>query len=374
MFSRSLLLRTPARALWGHVRCHPIPAAAQYGLEIRSVRSACRIPSTVSPFSSSCTLHDSPNSPGKSGDKGPAKNYRKKMRKKRKTVMASAEELEAILEGTRFIEALKSGIKQKGQSAEPNFDAILEGVKEVELAQSASHAESLKNTEESDIDGLTEEAKVIELMTSAEAHPVRHIASLKNFWEHREEEMECATGPAVLDTLTEGEGTIELLVASEDQPETIKRRGKDVEHTTAGPVTLDALTEEANTIEQMVPPQDQTKAVKREEKVENQFSAATDQTMAATQDKKVENKYSASTLEAIHERTMTMESLIDQCKDTEHSAMLTEGEKMNESSVASASEGQVVPDISLMKGILKEGDVMGGEAAREEQGGVDGLE
>ena len=131
MLSR-VLYRATVRSLFGHAQCNPIPAA-QYGPEIYSIRSACRIPSVAaSPFSSSSALQDTPNNPGKSGDKGPGKNYRKKMRKKRNKATASAAESDALLEGMKAIQSLKSGNEQKktvGHSTEPRLDTILEGAK-----------------------------------------------------------------------------------------------------------------------------------------------------------------------------------------------------------------------------------------------------
>ena len=148
MLSRTFLF-TPARALLGHIRCCPVAGSLQ-------ILSVSRIPN-VSPFSSSCTLHDTTNKPGKSGDKGPAKNYRKKILKKQRksTVLLGGAKRDALMEGMKAIESLTSEAqpaghiaslmsyreksrykkqqrKMAGVAAGPELDAITDGIKMIE--------------------------------------------------------------------------------------------------------------------------------------------------------------------------------------------------------------------------------------------------
>ena len=261
MLSRVFLLRTPTRALLSHTQCYP----AACGLEIRSV-SARRVPSVVSPFSSSCTLLDTPNKPGKSGDKGPAKNYLKKMRKKQRKAMASAEVGDTIFEGMEAIESFisrsppvashmstgemvneKSRNKKKQRTVRElasghKLEAIVEGMKAIESLKSntRSSGKDLKKKRQNmkaaaglkfgkdEHDALMEGVKVIESLTS-EAQPAGHIASLMNTWEQkkkvakrRKKVVGRATG-SLLEAVTEGAKVMESLI---DQAKAAEQRRK----------------------------------------------------------------------------------------------------------------------------------------------------
>lgn len=78
MLSRTFLFAY-ARVLLGQTRCLPEAASLKNGRVI-SVEGA-------SSFSNSCILNDTPNKPGKSGDRGPERNYRKKVLKKQRKAM-----------------------------------------------------------------------------------------------------------------------------------------------------------------------------------------------------------------------------------------------------------------------------------------------
>ena len=82
------------------------PSAACLELEARKAPSP--LVSAPRNFSCSCALLDSPNKPGKSGDKGPKKNYKKKMIKRQKKEMDSVEmgpSLSSLLEEMKRTES-----------------------------------------------------------------------------------------------------------------------------------------------------------------------------------------------------------------------------------------------------------------------------
>ena len=320
-----------ARALLGHIqyRCHLIPAA-QRGVELRSARVGllCRILSV--PFSSSCTLHDAPNNPGKSGDKGPGKNYRKKMRKKRNKAMASAAESDALLEGMKAIQSLKiSGNKQKktvGPSTEPRLDTILEGAKrtiESAMIPQADHASK-----------------------------------------QGKKQMEKQAPASILEAIVEGTKVMESLL---DQPKAREQREEEeIKRTIAADALIDRA-DGAKAIESGVTAQDETVKTMSQGKKEL----------------REEKQAPASILEAIAEGAKMMETRLDQAKVTkrrrkegERAAMLdalVEGEKMIGSLVA--SEGQFVPGgTSSVKGRQRPRNMMSGRRARKEQRGVDDYE
>ena len=89
-----------ARILLSSVRCTP---SAAVNLETAASSKAATLRTFAASFSTSCVLQDSPNNPGKSGDRGPGKNYRKKMLKKRNKVMGkgSAADLSGLLAGLK---------------------------------------------------------------------------------------------------------------------------------------------------------------------------------------------------------------------------------------------------------------------------------
>ena len=320
MLSRALCLAR-SRSLLGHVQ-HPIPAA-QCGIKVYSAR---QIPSVaVSPFSSSSTLHDTPNNPGKSGDKGPGKNYRKKMRKKRNKATVSAAESDALLEGMKAIRSLKSGNKQKktvGHSTEPRLDTILEGAKRTIESAVKPQADQV----------VKQEKKPVERQAPA----------------------------SMLEAIAEGTKVMESLL---DQPKAREQREEEIKHT----IAPDALTDGAKAIELGVTTQDETVKTMSQGKKQVLW----------------EKNAPASILEAITEGAKMMETRLDQAKATkrkkkegERAAMLdalVEGEKMIGSLVA--SEGQFVPGgTSSVKGRQRPRDVMGGRRARKEQRGVDDYE
>ena len=163
MLAKTVLLCTPVRVFLGHARCYP----AAGSLYIHSI-SRIRTSNIVSPFSSSCTLRDTPNKPGSSGDKGPAKNYRKKMRKKQKKVTALAEQ-DAMFEGMRKMDSLSS---RADTSRTASLTSPKERVNDTKRKVTVYNASAT----ESELDALMDGLEAIELL-STETQPTTHVVS-----------------------------------------------------------------------------------------------------------------------------------------------------------------------------------------------------
>ena len=113
MLSRNFLVAS-ARYLFRQVGFTPVVS-----LESQRTLSRSLLPASyravAAPFSSTCVLKDTPNKPGKSGDRGPEKNYRKKVLKKQKKEMVqqkSAPDLSVLLEGMKVMESQGAGEAQ----------------------------------------------------------------------------------------------------------------------------------------------------------------------------------------------------------------------------------------------------------------------
>jgi hypothetical protein len=261
----------------------------------------------VSPFSSTCTLYDTPNNPGKSGDKGPAKNYRKKMRKKKIKVMVSGEESDAVLEGMKAIQSLKLG---KVPAEPPNLDsAMLKGAKRPQADQTKAMKQEKK-------------------------------------------QMAAKQDPAsILEAIAEGTKVMSSMVHVDPSKVTEQSEGEKVEHAT-GPALVDTLAEEAKTVEPEVTPQDQVE--KKQVLVEKQAPTSILEAIAKG------TKMMESLLD---QSKATMEQRTER-RDDDTLDALTEGYKMIESLVASEDQAGT----SSMTGRPRTRNVMG---ARKEQGGVD---
>ena len=102
MFSRTFLFSS-ARVLLAHSRCSQAALLEGGWIPLTGRGTA------IAPFSISSVLRDTPSKPGKSGDKGPEKNYRKKILKKQKKEMGQqppppGSDLDALLKEMKLME------------------------------------------------------------------------------------------------------------------------------------------------------------------------------------------------------------------------------------------------------------------------------